>query len=264
MKKYLLLLFFILSSINSFANEKINIIGTTTHLSAIVKTLIPENSNVSTLIPYGMCPGHFDISPNEVKQLNQADMILYQGFEHFIEDLFSSTHSPFIKLKVAGNLMIPENHIQAAKNVAQVLAEKYPHLKNLITPNLEAYCQQIKNQEKEVKNRLKTFKNTPVLCAVMNKDFIEWSGLKVVATIPRDEDISLRSMQRIIGQAKDANTRLIIGNLQSSGKVGQTIADELRMPFVQVSNFPKDDDYLATLQNNCTQILNALQENRNE
>jgi len=53
--------------------------------------------------------------------------------------------------------------------------------------------------------------------------------------------------------------------MQSSGKIGRTIADELGIPFVMLSNFPDASSgtadrpaYLAALSNNCTTVLNAL------
>lgn len=259
MKKRLFLSIILLFTIKTIAAEKYNIICTTTHLSSIVNELIPDNSNISTIIPSGMCPGHFDLSPGEVQRLNNADMVFYHGYEHFIHDLHLSENTKLIKIHSSGNLMVPQNHIKAAIHIASVLLEKYPDLVEIIQPNLNKYVAQINLQENEIIDKLNSFKNTPVVCASINKEFVQWLGANIVATFPRDEDISLNSMHKIMTLANKKKIVLVIDNLQSSGKVGKTFAEELKVPLMMLSNFPENNSYLETLQTMCDKIIESLE-----
>src|SRR6056297_188524 len=64
--------------------ERLRVTCTTTALSAVVQAVGGDRMEVQTIIPFGMCPGHFDLTPGEADKLRNADVILCHGFERFL------------------------------------------------------------------------------------------------------------------------------------------------------------------------------------
>lgn len=265
-KKLATSLFLLMLVTSTFASEKITILCTTTHLSSIVQALMQTHANVTTIIPYGMCPGHFDISPNEMKTLSQADLILYHGYERFIEDCKSEDRadSHYVEVIISGNWMIPQNNKKAAQKLAEILSASAPDLQSIVAQNLDIYLSRLTKLEESIHDQISVLNQVPVLCAAMNEDLVNWLGAKVVATFPRDEDISLNAMRNIMVQTQNTGIELVLDNLQSSGKVGRTFSDELNVPFVMLSNFPQNNNYIKTLEELCTKIVMALEKGKNE
>jgi zinc transport system substrate-binding protein len=248
----------------AFSNSKLKVICTTSDLSSMVLAIGKDKVTVNNIIPFGMCPGHSDITPREVSQIQNADLVLANGFESFLSDIISSNELKIIKLETKENLMVPANHIKTARKIAAILTDTKPDLKNFFQQNCVDYIRKINETETELLNKLTAIRNKDVICASMNKDFVEWLGGIVVAVFPRDENISLKNINDIIADARSNHPVLVIDNLQSSGKVGQSIADELTLPLIILSNFPEDNDYLKTLQHNCHKIITALPEYSHE
>lgn len=254
---FILLIFL---TVNTHTAQTLQVLCTTSQLSAIVKSIGKDKVSVSTIIPYGMCPGHFDISPSEIISLNNTDIVLYHGFERFIENLISDRNKiQLMAIDKKNNLMIPRYHIQASEKITGLLNAKCIDSGNTFFENLKKYRIAIKETETEIKNNTAALENTPVICSQMNREFVEWLGLNIIAVFPRDEDISLKSMHDIVIKAKRSGAKFVIDNLQSSGNVGKSFAEDLEIPLIMISNFPENDDYIKSLRTNCDIIIGALQ-----
>ena len=96
----------------------------------------------------------------------------------------------------------------------------------------------------------------------MQKDLLVWLGIKVMATYGRSDEISALELQRLIEQAMANDVRVVVDNLQSAGKAGKPIADELGIAHLILSNFPRvyggKVSYLDTLRENAQQLFNIL------
>jgi zinc transport system substrate-binding protein len=248
----------LLQPVGLYAGETLDIVCTTTHLSAIATAVGGENVKVTTLIPYGMCPGHFELTPVQVSDLKQADIILAHGYEHFLDNLIQKTDIKIDRLDIVENAILPAIHIEIAGKVTEILIRCAPNRKIIFLQNLEVYKKKVSMAEREVKAMMPCFNDVFILCADMNRTFLEWLGCAVVASFPRDEDLSLKSMHTVLKKARQNKTQLVIDNLQSSGKAGKTFAEELQIPLIIITNFPPDNDYIVTLRHNCTSIFNAL------
>jgi zinc transport system substrate-binding protein len=243
------------------AGEGLDIVCTTTHLSAIATAIGGEYTTVTSLIPYGMCPGHFELTPVQVSDLKRADIILAHGYEHFLENLIQKIEIKIDLIDIPGNALLPAVHIRIAEEVTEIMIRRKPQMKELFLQNFEIYKRKIAIAETEIKALMTSFNDVSVLCAEMNSSFLEWLGANIVATFPRDEDLSLKIMNTILTIMKQKNPQLVIDNLQSSGKVGKTFSEELQIPLIVISNFPRDNDYIGTLRNNCQAILESLNYN---
>ena len=245
---------------------RLRVTCTTTLLSAVVSAVGGDSVDAHTIVPFGMCPGHFDLTPGEADKLRNADVLLYHGFEQFLKGAEPGSKTEVVKAGVKGNWMIPTVHTQAVERVRAVLTEAMPTAGALFAERAEGYSRAVTQQAETSMKPLAAVRGTPVVCATMNRDLAEWLGCRVIAEFARDEDVSVKALHGILTEGKKSGAALVIDNMQSSGKIGRTIADELGIPFVMLSNFPESDStdlggypYLETLKANIEAIAERLE-----
>lgn len=249
---------------------EIRVACTTTLLSAILEAVGREHVGVTTVVPFGMCPGHFDVSPGELEQIRKSDIVLAHGFEQFIRDLAARASGgigeKIVTVDVRGNWMIPEVQKAAAREAAGILAALRPDKKSAFLDNLDEYEKRIDAAVRDMHDMIAAVSGKVVVCAEMSLEFAEWLGMDAAATFPRDEDVSLKSMHDIVIAGRRNGAGLVVENRQSSGKVGGTIARELGVSVVELSNFPDASAekssrfaYIEMLERNIEAIKTALE-----
>lgn len=232
------------------------IVCTTTHLSELVESLAKDVFQVETIVPWGMCPGHFELKQSDIENIRKAGLILGHGTEKFLA-MFEKDKpdSSVADISIPGNWMIPDVRKKAVEQVALILADKFPANAETIHTNLLAYKNRIDSLKSELQSSLKKTTGMPVVCSTMCAEYAAWMGLDVAAEFQRDDDMSLRGMQDVIVRARKAGARIVIDNRQSSGKIGQSLARQLNLPLVMLSNFPEPNpagqiSYEDTLKKN--------------
>jgi ABC-type Zn uptake system ZnuABC Zn-binding protein ZnuA len=251
------------------AAECLQVTCTTTLIESAVRAIGQDRVCVTTIIPYGMCPGHFDISPGEVARIKGSDLFIVHGFERFLRDLANGDKDtiPIASVGVQDNWMIPGVYIEAVERITDILSSRCPASAAFFQKNAAQYSTDIRHEEHRLLAELAYLRDTPVICSEMNASFIRWLGFSVVATFPRDEDISVKGLRDIVRAAKRAGVHYVFDNLQSSGRVGKTLASELATSLVMLSNFPSErsPSYIETLKQTgqkVTAVLHATPESR--
>lgn len=246
----------------SYAAECLRVTCTTTLIESAVRAIGRDRVSTTTIIPFGMCPGHFDISPGEVARIKGSDLFIAHGFERFLRDLVNGDNDaiPLVSVGVHENWMLPGVYIEAVERITDILSTQCPASASLFEENAARYRADIRHEEHRLLTELAYLRDTPVICSEMNASFIRWLGFSVVATFPRDEDISVRGLRDIVIAAKRGGVRCVFDNLQSSGRVGRTLASELGVPLVMLSNFPSErsPSYLETLRQTGQKITAVL------
>jgi len=256
--------FVVLSCLSALAaGEALRVTCTTTLLSCVARGIGGQYVEVTTIVPFGMCPGHFDLTPREAAALRKADLVLAHGFERFLDDVKAGNPDMAItKVSAAGNWMVPPVQKAGARAVTEVLCMRRPALAETFRANLAAYLHAVDKTVLRQQGELKQFYGTHVLCSIMNRELVEWFGFEVIAAFPRDEDLSAKTLADIIRMAKRRGIQLVVDNRQSSGKVGRTFAAELTAPLVVLNNFPPDKvgpaAYISALTENRVALLAAM------
>ncbi len=240
------------------------VVCTTTHISAVVDVVGGGLFETHTVIPYGMCPGHFDLSPGEARILIEAPLILQHGYEQFLKGIDFGSKKSLITIGVKGNWMVPDINREAALKVSEILSGILPEHSDTFHATARKYRAETAALGDSLRGLLSAYQDIPVICATMNRDFLEWTGLHVLSDYPRDEDMSIQMMQSVIVEGRKKGVKCVIDNKQSSGKVGQTIAGNLGVPFVVLTNFPDTETgagnaYFAAFRDNCALCLDALE-----
>ncbi len=257
--KKLLIPAIILSQYGCASQEShgLTVVASTTLIGTILEEIGEDRVKVSTILPGGICPGHFDLKPSDMRAFSGAHMIFYQGWEPWINGLLDSEDardSEKLSIFTEGNLMVPPLHIEAAREIAEILRGKDPENSAYYTENLERYIKEIRDSKREILGRAESFKGVRVVSSRHQKALLAWLGFEVVATYKRADDMSPSDYASVIRIAREKNARAVIDNLQSGPEDGKIIAEETGIPQAALSNFPIDGSYISTLRNNFAKL----------
>jgi zinc transport system substrate-binding protein len=216
-------------------------------ITDIVQNIAGNRVEPRTLIPPGVCPGHYDIKPSDVEALSKSRALLihtYQQNFKNITQLVEAANNPNLIVKVInveGNWMVPQVHAEAVLKIAQALGELDPENSESYQLRAEQRRGAILAKGEEVARELSQARvsDIKVICADMQAGFVKWAGFQIVATYGRPEDLSVADIEKLISQAREAGVALVIDNLQSGATAtSEAMAQDIGAIQVTISNFP--------------------------
>jgi len=105
------------------------------YLYAAVKDLCGNERELLSMVPPGMCPGHFDISPSQVNRLCNCKILFVFDFQQNIENAVPRIKDRGLKvcnIKPLPGLCIPDTYLAIAEQVAAALSEEKPAKKSTL------------------------------------------------------------------------------------------------------------------------------------
>ncbi len=262
MKKIFLIL--LLLALSCFASQ-IEIVSTTSHLSLLAKEIGGKSVNVTTMIPPGICPGHYELKPNDIKRLHNGGILLHHGWEGFVEDVsktVSKSDAKLFKIDVHGNWLVPETQIKAAEKICAILKELDLENSNFYEKNLDSYIKRMHLLDKRVKQYISENKlaGIKIVCAGMQKNFIDHLGLEVIDTFGRDEDTGPVTISSLISKIISNDVKIIVSNLQSGTSIGKMLSKNTGVPHAILSNFPGGLKNTKTIEDTVMKNLSLLKD----
>lgn len=256
--------------------DEIGVVAGSTHIGVILEDLAEDWVAIHSLFPPATCPSQFDMKPSHIAALRNSQAILLHPWQEEMANVregLSTAGAPEERvhiLRIEDNWMIPEVQQAATARVSAVLGELKNNNPQEGIPDLSGRLAErervIEQQGAEAEDRLQTAgaAGAPILCNVMQADFLEWAGFEVVGTYGPPEDLSVAAIERLLAKGKEAGVTLVVDNLQSGDpRVGGRIAGELGAGHAVLSNFPRavpdTDTWEATLDYNITALVDALE-----
>jgi zinc transport system substrate-binding protein len=240
---------------------KIRVVATTSLISTIVDAVGKEKVSVFTIAPPDFCPGHFDIQPATVLQVQEGQLLLNHGWEGWFENLRSKIRNPDlhqVTLTTTGNWMIPDIQKKATDEITRILVGVDPADSILFQKNARFYKSQIDSLTVIIQQMFRNRELPKVICAEQQAPFIQWLGFPVVATYGRPEDWTAQDLARLARVIVDSGVGLIIDNLQSGPDAGKELARAAGIRQITLSNFPLAGSYLKTLMDNCQRLAEVI------
>jgi zinc transport system substrate-binding protein len=261
------------------AQPSVDIMTGSSLITNIIQDVADGKLETRTLIPPGVCPGHYDIKPSDIEALANCRALFihdyqanFQNIKGAIEAAENPVPIPIIAaINVTGNWMVPQVQAEAVDRIAQDLG--YMALENAAYYQERAAerVQAILAKGEEVEDRLlgAGVEGVKVICADMQEGFVEWAGFDVVATYGRPEDLSPAQMEELITEAKEAGVALVIDNLQSGATtLGAAMEQDIEAIPVTISNFPggleNTETWEKAIDKNVDLLLAALNEWRDQ
>ncbi len=270
------LLLVICFTLPSCSHSSVDIVAGSTPINAIAQDIADGTLQISNLIPPGMCPGHYDVKPGDVKTLANSKVLIIHNWQQDkanITSLIEAANNPNLIVKVIDVKdapMIPEVQTETVDKIVQVLSDIDPQNSAYYRERADKRTQSVLAKGEEVKNRLQEAKvdEVKVICSNMQADFVSWAGFDVVATYGRPEELSGLKVAELVTQGKEAGVALVIDNLQSGPDAGKTIAEDIGATQVTISNFPggfeETETWEKTVHKNVDFLLEALAEWRQQ
>jgi hypothetical protein len=168
---------------------------TNSYLGCAVLELCSDDTEVLCLAPPGMCPGHFDISPLQVKQLCDCRMLLLFDFQKQVAGTLSRVKKRGLKtalVEETGGLCVPETYLAVCREVSDILSSEYPERK-----------------------------------ANHQADFVNWLGLETIATFVGSDIETVTGIDRCIRKAEGQDVRFVIANKQEGTAMAKALFQQL-------------------------------------
>ena len=228
-----------------------------------------DHVQVDVLIPPGADPHTYEPTPQQMKDLAEADLYLAIGTIEF-EELWMgrirgvNPAMPVFDTSRGVELIAGDPHIWLSPTRAKVQAQNiYTALSEIDAANQEDYQQNLQSFQVEMdqlhQDIIKQFKN------IKHKEFMvfhpAWKyfcvdyGLEEIAIEQDGKEPTAQEMARLIDQARQKGIRVILTSPQHSAHEAEAIASDLQGKVIKID--PLSRDYSANLRQ-VTQELAAI------
>ena len=256
-----------------YAQPSTDIMAGSSLIANIIQDVADGKLETRTLIPPGVCPGHYDVKTSDIEALANSRALLIHNFQQNYENVtgaIEAANNPDLiitVLNVTGNWMVPAVQAEAVGKIAQALGDIYPEDAAYHAGNATERAQAILAYGEQVKDRLQdaAVDGVKVICAAMQEGFVRWAGFDIVATYGRPEELSPADVEQLITEAIEAGVVLVIDNLQSgSTTLGVSMEQDIEAISVIISNFPgglkNTETWEKAIDKNVDLLLDALNE----
>ena len=237
--------------------DRLEVVTTTSLIAQIVERVGGELVDVVNIIPPSQCPGHFDVSPGDIKKLANAKLFLLHGWqgEMFSEELIASADNPdltTVKIDVAvgdnDNWMTPEVQQAAVDKIADALSQVDGENSAAYQKAAAEYNGEVEAKGAEIEARLaeEDLAGINVMCSNQLTGLVQWMGLNIITTYGRPDSLTPEVVKELVDTGREENVTLIIDNLQSGQDAGAGLAEELGCKRIIFTNFPGGFDNTET------------------
>lgn len=249
------------------------LVATTRVLSSIITDITRDKIQVQTLIPSGACPGHFDLNVNHLRVIEKTGVLFAHGFEEYLDDIKQSVRNPEFKvfiIRVERNWLLPASQKELYIKTTKILSDIFPQYADYLEKNRKRIEKDIDRTDREITKMIneKKLYGVRVVCNNHIKDVLEYMGLTVVTTYGRKEELTPSTVKNLIKTCKKENVLLVVDNLQAGPDTGKLISEELKIPHVEISNFPdifpKTPTMRETLYENTRRIIAVYEKSKNQ
>jgi zinc transport system substrate-binding protein len=217
---------------------------TNSYLGCAVRELCGDNMEVLCLAPPGMCPGHFDISPSQVRRLCDCRVLLLFDFQEQVVQTLSRVKERGLKTALVvetGGLCVPETYLAVCRQVSDILASEYPEMTARYQQRLQEVENNLKNLRQELLGKIRHagILSAKVLASDHQADFLNWLGLETIDTFVGSDVETVTGIDRCISKAQGQDVRFVVANKQEGTAMAKALAERLGARAVVFSNFPE-------------------------
>lgn len=216
---------------------------TNSYLECAVRDLCPEGVAVLCLAPPGMCPGHFDIAPAQVRQLRNCRVLLLFDFQQSIEEKLSRLRDGGLQMQLVpapAGLCVPDSYLAICRQVGQILSGVYPERASQFQERLAVVTRRLETLAANLRTAMagSSVAAAAVLTSQHQAVFVEWLGLRPVATFIGSDVETMAGVDHCLKKAAGRDIRFVIANRQEGAGLAEALAERLHARVVVFSNFP--------------------------
>lgn len=231
-------------------------------LGAVVRELVGDDVKLVALAEPGMCPGHFDLRPSQVRQVQQCQLLLRFDFQQSIDKVLerAGDRVPRIAVvQITGGLCEPSSLVDASRQVAGVLVDVGLLSRAVADQRVAATADRMNNLATWAREQIDAAQlaELRVMTSRHQEAFCRGLGLHVVATFPTADDSTTSEMDDAVSQGREGQVNLIVANLPEGRQAADALADRFAAAVVVFGNFPdgKGTDSFDRLVRDNVQLL---------
>ncbi|CAB50430.1 metal ABC transporter solute-binding protein, Zn/Mn family [Pyrococcus abyssi] len=278
--KRLILIMFTLTLLlpPSMAQEKPLVVTSLPAIASIIREAFGDSVNVVYLVPPGVEPHQYQLSPSQIELLRKADVIVTTGHlpaEMKIQELKESGEIPGIVLGIEdyerygfrylperwyegknnphGIWLDPRNAIAIAKATANALLTLHPELKE-INEELEDFELKI-NSIVEAYSGVLSGKKA-IIELPSQQYALEWLGIEVVDSIKPEAEVPAKSVDSI--SAKADVVVYDVSTPKTLKDASVKLSEKLGVPLANVTVLWVKENYSKVLVENTKSIIRAM------
>ncbi|MBM4024725.1 MAG: zinc ABC transporter substrate-binding protein [Planctomycetes bacterium] len=216
---------------------------TNSYLEAAVRDLCPPEVEVLCLAPPGMCPGHFDLAPAQVRRLRECRVLLLFDFQQAVAQRLSRLRDRGLRMELVpapAGLCVPQVYLATCRQVGDILSSIYPEKAAQFAARLAALERRLDTLVTGVKTAVAgaDLTGAAVLTSRHQEKFAAWLGLRPVATFIGSDLETVAGIDHCLRRAAGQDIRFVIANRQEGAGLAQALAERLHAKAVTFSNFP--------------------------
>lgn len=252
------------SEAGSSGNSKPTVVCTTTILSSFAEQVGGDNVTVISIVPPGVCPAHYDITPSAVYAVSTASLVIYGGIEPWLDDLIEASGVNVTRAKIGGPWHPYTAALEYVRKIRDALSEALPKCSSCFEENAQTVCEVINATAQKIMANATDLEvgQVKVVCMLWQKAFVEWLGFNVTAAYGPPEKLTTSEILNLTNTAEEEGAALVIDNLPSGTKFGAKLAADVGAQHVILSNFPgavpDTENYAKMIEYNAKQLFEAV------
>lgn len=236
-------------------------------LTAAVRELADDALVLVELAEPGMCPGHFDLRPSQVRRMLTSRLVLRFDFQKSLDARLASASRqppPVGAIHVAGGMCEPPTFVDICRQVSEVLVGHELIAADQAGARLAELEQRMAQLDASLQAEVAAAGLTSrrVLASRHQQAFCARLGLQVVGTFPA-ADVALPSeVNDAVQQGHESGVELIIANVPEGRQAADALADRFGARVVLLGNFPDGqgrDSFDRLVRGNVAALLEAGQ-----
>lgn len=232
-----------------------------------VRDLLGEQVTLVVLADPGMCPGHFDLRPSQVRQLRSCDLLVRFDFQQSLDSRLGETAEPprVVVIRVSGGMCEPESYESACRQLAEAFRENGLLSHELSEQQLAAIARRMSRLSDWARSQVEAagLQGAPILSSGHQAAFCRQLGLHVAGTFSAVDRATPGQIDGAVKSGEQAGVRFVIANLPEGRQLADALADRLHAKVVVFENFPGGDEqpaFDALVRRNVTALVEAAEQ----
>jgi len=218
---------------------------TSSYLQAAVRDLCGDEQEVFLMAAPGMCPGHFDMSPEQLNGLLECKVFLRFDFQSGMDGVLQRLKMPVLSVSGRPGLCKPETYLSVCEELGPFLEEAGLLEAAAGRQNLEQLRVRLASLSEELKEAIgrANLTGAKAISSRHQADFARWLGLEVTGVFQSADVMTPAALEGCLRAGREHEVRFVIANLQEGTQLPENIARNLNARLVVFGNFPDTRTY---------------------
>ena len=217
---------------------------TSSYLAVAMREIMGPHEPVLVLAEPGMCPGHFDLRPSQVRRLRACDVLLRFDFQQSLDRRVGNGADgtpEIVSVKVPGGMCLPSSYLVGCRRIAEVLIEQERISPHVAADRLSAVEQRLNGLAAWVSGKIEeaNLSDVAVVASGHQEAFCRELGLDVVATFSGADAARPSEINEAVARGEQADVQFVIANRPEGRQLADALAERLDAQVVMFANFPE-------------------------